>query len=125
VAMLLAVLERHIGLTVSNREVYAATVGGVRIAEPASDLSLAVAIAGAVKRQPTLPGVVAIGEVGLAGEIRPVSAVRSRLAEAARLGFTTAFVPKGSGVATGGGITVVEVETLTHALGACFVGKRP
>jgi DNA repair protein RadA/Sms len=125
VAMLLAVLERHNKLALSNREVYAASVGGVRIGEPASDLALAVAIAGAFRSQCTIPGLVAIGEVGLAGEIRPVSAVRSRLAEATRLGFTTALVPKGSGVSSGAGITVIEVSSLQHALGAGFDSRRP
>jgi DNA repair protein RadA/Sms len=125
VAMLLAVLERHNRLVLSNREVYAASVGGVRVAEPASDLALAVAIAGAFRSQCTISGLVAIGEVGLAGEIRPVSAVRSRLAEASRLGFTTALVPQGSGVGSGGGITVVEVESLKHALTAGFDRRRP
>jgi DNA repair protein RadA/Sms len=125
VAMLLAVLERHQQLKLSDKEVYAASVGGVRIGEPASDLALAVAIAGAARGLCTTPGLVAIGEVGLAGEIRPVSAVRSRLAEAARLGFTTALVPNGSGAAHGMGITVVEVRTLSDALRAGFDGRRP
>jgi DNA repair protein RadA/Sms len=125
VAMLLAVLERHQQLKLSDKEVYAASVGGVRIGEPASDLALAVAIAGAARGLCTTPGLVAIGEVGLAGEIRPVSAVRSRLAEAARLGFSTALVPNGSGAAHGGGITVVEVRTLSDALRAGFDGRRP
>jgi DNA repair protein RadA/Sms len=125
VAMLLAVLERHHKLVMSTREVYAASVGGVRIEEPASDLALAVAISGAARGRCTIPGLVAIGEVGLAGEIRPVSAVRSRLAEAARLGFTTALVPKASGANSAGGITVVEVGTLSDALAAGFDGRRP
>jgi DNA repair protein RadA/Sms len=125
VAMLLAVLERHHKLALSTREVYAASVGGVRVGEPASDLALAVAIAGAARGQRTIPGLVAIGEVGLAGEIRPVSAVRSRLAEAARLGFSTALVPKGSGATSSGGIAVVEVGTLGDALTAGFRDRRP
>jgi DNA repair protein RadA/Sms len=123
VAMLLAVLERHVGLKLSDREVYAATVGGVRISEPASDLSLAVAIAGGTWSRRAVPGLVAIGEVGLAGEIRPVSALRSRLAEAARLGFTTAYVPVGSGITTAGAMRVVEVADLKAAIGSCFDGR--
>jgi DNA repair protein RadA/Sms len=120
VAMLLAVLERHNGVALSKREVYAATVGGVRIAEPASDLALALAVAGSVLNCYPTPGTVAIGEVGLAGEIRPVSAVRSRLAEAARLGFTRAIVPTRSGAAKDGRIQAIEVETLAQALRECF-----
>jgi DNA repair protein RadA/Sms len=115
VAMLLAVLERRAGRTLANREVYAATVGGVRIAEPASDLALALAICSALDDRPLSASTVAIGEVGLAGEIRPVSAVRSRLAEAARLGFTRALVPAGSEARTAG-IEVIESTDLCQAL---------
>jgi DNA repair protein RadA/Sms len=125
VAMLLAVLERHEKVQLSDREVYAASVGGVRVSEPASDLALAIAIAGARRGQRAIAGLVAIGEVGLAGEVRAVAAVRSRLAEAARLGFTTALVPKGSAAAHGGAMTVIEVRTLSDALGVCFDGRRP
>lgn len=97
VAMLLAVIERQLKLKLPCREVYTATVGGVRVIEPASDLSLALAIIGATRGDAIAPGVVAIGEVGLAGELRPVSAMRARLAEAARLGFTSAIVPRHGG----------------------------
>jgi DNA repair protein RadA/Sms len=91
--MLLAVLQRSLGITLSKHEVYAATVGGVRLAEPASDLALALALCSTARNNAAVPGLVAIGEVGLAGEIRPVASMRARLAEAARLGFTTALVP--------------------------------
>jgi DNA repair protein RadA/Sms len=115
VAMLLAVIERRLGLQLSNREVYTATVGGVRVAEPASDLSLALSIVGAARDAEVLPGLVAIGEVGLAGEIRPVSAVRARLAEAARLGFTKAIVPLHSGASVPQ-MHVIEVADLADAV---------
>jgi DNA repair protein RadA/Sms len=115
VAMLLAVLERRAGLSLADREVYAATVGGVRIAEPASDLALALAIAGAKRDVAVCPGLVAVGEVGLAGELRPVSAVRARLVEAARLGFTTALVPQRCGT-TVAGMRVLEVADVSAAL---------
>jgi DNA repair protein RadA/Sms len=121
VAMLLAVIERRLGLTLSNREVYTATVGGVRLAEPASDLSLALAIVGAAMDDAVTPGLVAIGEIGLAGELRPVSAVRARLAEAGRLGFTRAIVPPNCGAQLAG-MQTVEVadlrEAVLHALPA-------
>jgi DNA repair protein RadA/Sms len=132
VAMLLAVLERRAELKVSDREVYTATVGGVRIVEPASDLALTLAIAAARSNQPLRQGMVAIGEVGLAGELRPVSAVRARVAEAARLGFTTALVPKRSGpavAASGQGATTVrciEVARIGDALSYALPGySRP
>jgi DNA repair protein RadA/Sms len=115
VAMVLAVLEQRAEVRLARREVYAATVGGVRVAEPASDLALALAIASAVGNRPVTSGTVAIGEVGLAGEIRPVAAVRARLAEAARLGFDHALVPPGVD-GGGSGITVTEVRDLRQAL---------
>ena len=88
VAMVLAVVERR-GQVRLGEDVYTATVGGVRLAEPAADLALGLAVAGAAKTR-RAHRLVAVGEVGLAGEVRPVSGVGRRLAEAARLGFTTA-----------------------------------
>jgi DNA repair protein RadA/Sms len=115
VAMLLAVIERRLGVKVSDREVYTATVGGVRLADPASDLALSLAIVGASHDAALAPGIVAIGEVGLAGEMRPVAAMQARLAEAARLGFTTAIVPSRSALKHAG-ITTVEVPDLADAV---------
>jgi len=115
VAMLLAVIERWLELSLSAREVYSATVGGVRISEPASDLAIALAIVGAARGTAVPAGVVAIGEVGLAGELRPVSAARARLAEAARLGFSTAVVPPGCGTSSAP-IRTVEVADITSAI---------
>jgi DNA repair protein RadA/Sms len=98
VAMLLAVLERRAGVRLHDAEVYAATVGGMRVTEPAADLALAMAITSA-RRDVALPSdLVVIGEIGLAGEIRRVAGVERRLAEAARLGFGRALVPPDSGV---------------------------
>jgi DNA repair protein RadA/Sms len=115
VAMVLAVLERRADVRLHDRDVYAATVGGVRLVEPATDLALALTVASAAKDHALAPGLIAIGEVGLAGEIRPVSGVASRLAEAARLGFTTALVPPDPGLVPEG-MTVVEVGDLRRAL---------
>jgi DNA repair protein RadA/Sms len=115
VAMMLAVLERRAGVKVSAADVYTATVGGVRLVEPAADLAIALAIAGAARDRP-LPGdLVALGEVGLAGEVRPVGALTGRLQEAARLGFRRALVPAGVDV-TVAGIATVEVGDLRAAL---------
>jgi DNA repair protein RadA/Sms len=114
-AMILAVLDRRVGQRVHDQDVYAATVGGVRLVEPAADLALALATAGAASDR-TLPGdLVAIGEVGLAGEVRPVGAMGARLQEAARLGFTTALVPPGCAVRVEG-IRAREVSDLRGAL---------
>jgi DNA repair protein RadA/Sms len=91
--MVLAVLGNRVGLKLTDQEVYVATVGGVKIAEPVADLSVAIAVASSVMDRPIHPGLIAIGEVGLAGEVRRVGGLEKRLAEAARLGFTKAIVP--------------------------------
>ncbi|HVF05096.1 MAG TPA: DNA repair protein RadA [Frankiaceae bacterium] len=117
-AMLLAVLERRAATVLKDYDVYASTVGGVRLQEPAVDLALALALAGAKTNLPGPAGLVAIGEVGLAGDVRRVTAVGRRLAEAARLGFTRALVPAGSGATAPAGLTVTEVDTLGRALAA-------
>jgi DNA repair protein RadA/Sms len=120
VAMVLAVLERRGGVKLGDKEIYTATVGGVRLNEPAADLAVALAVAGAARDRP-LPGdMIAIGEVGLAGEVRPVGSVVTRLQEAARLGFRRALVPQGMSGADQGpsvdGITVTAVADLGAAL---------
>ncbi len=94
VAMILAVLERRGGVKkLAGSDVYTATVGGMRVVEPAADLAVALAVASAADDLLLPPHTVAIGEVGLAGEVRPVTALRRRLTEAARLGFRHALVP--------------------------------
>jgi DNA repair protein RadA/Sms len=95
-AMLLAVLHRHAGVAVFDQDVFVNAVGGVKIDEPAADLPVLLAIVSSLKGQP-LPGkMVAFGEVGLAGEVRPVQRGLERLKEAAKLGFTFAIIPKGN-----------------------------
>jgi DNA repair protein RadA/Sms len=97
VAKVLAVLERRASLPLGKSDVFAATVGGMRIIEPAGDLALAMAVASAKLDIPLPPDMVIIGEVGLAGEVRRVGSVGRRLAEAARLGFKRALIPPDSG----------------------------
>lgn len=123
VAMVLAVLARRASIDVASTDVYAATVGGVRLAEPATDLAVALAVAGAQKNSPLATGLVAIGEVGLAGEIRRVTATSRRLAEAARLGFTHALVPPDPGRVPDG-IAALEVADLGTALRLAFPGAE-
>lgn len=96
VAMILAVLDRHCQVPTRNSECYVSTVGGVRLAEPAADLALALAMASSLADAPFTKGTVALGEVGLAGDVRAVQGVPRRLAEAARIGFQRAIIPKGS-----------------------------
>jgi DNA repair protein RadA/Sms len=93
IAMVLAVLQQHCGIRLHSHDVFASTVGGARLSEPASDLAVAVAIASATYVTPPPVGVVAMGEIGLAGELRRVRDLPQRLAEAARLGFKMAVVP--------------------------------
>lgn len=93
VAMVLAVLQSRGRVFLGKSDVYAATVGGMRLVEPAADLAIALAIASAESDVSIPAGWVILGEVGLAGEVRKVTGVARRLAEAERLGFTTALVP--------------------------------
>ncbi len=123
VAMILAVLDKRGGLRLAQSEVYVATVGGVRLTDPGVDLALALAVASSARDRPLPLGTVVVGEVGLAGEVRRVPGVERRLAEAARLGFTRALVPPGSGRAPDG-VRTVEVDDLRAALGALSPDAR-
>ncbi len=92
--LLLAVLEKRIGLNMSNLDAYINIVGGMRLDEPAADLAVALSIVSAIKDIPIDENTIAFGEIGLSGEIRSVSRVASRITEAARLGFTRCILPK-------------------------------
>jgi DNA repair protein RadA/Sms len=116
VAMVLAVLERRAGVVLVNRDTYVATVGGARLSEPSTDLAVALAVASAGNDLPLAPGTIAVGEVGLAGEVRPVAAVGRRLAEAARLGFRHAIIPAGTDDTAPEGVTVYEAADVASAL---------
>jgi len=115
-AMLIAVLEQHAGLRLADRDIFASAVGGVRVVEPASDLALLLAIAGAHYRRAVEPRTVAVGEVGLGGEVRPVSQIEQRLREAARLGARRAVVPVMRGPVKVEGLEVVEVKSVDRAM---------
>ena len=115
VAMLLAVLERRGGLKLHDAEVYTATVGGMKVVEPAADLAVALAVASAQRDVSLPPDMIVLGELGLAGELRRVNGVGRRLAEAARLGFTRALVPPDSDVRNSG-MKITEVHNLGQVL---------
>ncbi|RSM41604.1 DNA repair protein RadA [Amycolatopsis balhimycina DSM 5908] len=117
VAMVLAVLEKRGGLKLGDKDVYTATVGGMKITEPGIDLALVLALTSSFEDVALSPRLVSVGEVGLAGEIRRVPSVGRRLAEAARLGFTHALVPPDSGKPPAG-IRVLEVSNVADALNA-------
>jgi DNA repair protein RadA/Sms len=93
-AMLLAVLHRHAGVSCMDQDVFVNAVGGVRIGEPAADLAVLLAIHSSLRGEPLPRGFLAFGEVGLAGEVRPAPRGQERLREAAKLGFAVAVVPK-------------------------------
>ena len=123
VAMVLAVLERRGKVPLGHQDVYASTVGGVRLAEPAADLALALAVASAAGDLALPTDVVAVGELGLAGEVRRVTGVARRLVEAARLGFGRAMVPRDCGPYPDG-MYIVEVSDLPGALAMLKSGVR-
>ena len=114
-AMTLAVLELRAGVALAGRDVYVATVGGAKLTEPAVDLALALAVASAAEHRALPPDLIAIGEVGLAGEVRRVAGVQQRLNEAARLGFKRAIVPADSGAHVAG-VEIIEVGRLKQAI---------
>ncbi|GEB53656.1 DNA repair protein RadA [Streptomyces cacaoi] len=116
VSMMLAVLEQRGRIAaLGKRDIYSATVGGVKLSEPAGDLAVALALASAASDTPLPKNLVAIGEVGLAGEVRRVTGVQRRLSEAARLGFTHALVPADPGRIPDG-MRVLEVADVGEAL---------
>ena len=122
VAMIIAVLAKRAGAPIGSSAVYLSTVGGVRLTEPASDLAIALAVASSVMERPLKENSIAFGELGLAGELRAVSGIPRRLAEAARLGFRTAYVP--AGVIGNGpmpdGMDVVECADIRSAVHAAL-----
>jgi DNA repair protein RadA/Sms len=116
-AMLLAVLNRHAGIPCFDQDVFINAVGGVKIAEPAVDLAVILSIVSSLKNKPLEPKLIVFGEVGLAGEVRPVQGGQMRLKEAAKLGFTKAIVPKANAPKTKiAGLEVIAVERLEQAL---------
>ena len=119
--MVAAVLQQRAKMRLQNSDIFVATVGGARVTEPAADLAIALAMGSAAKNVALRSDIVAMGEIGLAGELRRVPEVRKRLAEAARLGFKSAIIPPESGSGAARiteieGLQVFEAPTLAHAL---------
>ena len=116
-AMLLAVLHRHAGVSCMDQDVFVNAVGGVRISEPAADLAVLLAIQGSLRGRPLPRGFVAFGEVGLAGEIRPAPRGQERLREAAKLGFSVALVPAANAPKKPiEGLTIHAIERVEQAV---------
>jgi DNA repair protein RadA/Sms len=121
VAMILAVLQQHAGIRLHNHDVFVSSVGGARLTEPSNDLAIALAITSASRGKALGRNVVAIGELGLSGELRRVRDVGLRLAEAGRMGFRSAVIPAQASETAGSsrlldGMRVVDVDNIARAL---------
>ena len=116
-AMLLAVLHRHAGIATWEQDVFVNAVGGVRIAEPAADLAVCLAVVSSFSDKPISPRVAVFGEIGLAGEVRPAQRGQDRLREIAKLGFEKVVIPK-SNLPKGKivGLEIVAVERIDRAV---------
>ncbi|MBM2824838.1 MAG: radA, partial [Dehalococcoidales bacterium] len=124
--LIAAVLTRRVGLKLGNQDIMVNVTGGLKIEEPAADLGIALAIASSFRDVPVDPELVAVGEVGLTGEIRAVSQPDRRVSEAARLGFKRCLVPAvGARVTPPGGIQLIPVSTLREAIRVGLVGDKP
>ncbi len=119
--LLLAVLEKRIGLNFTNMDTYVNIVGGMRLDEPAADLAVALSLVSALRDKPIDDNIIAFGEIGLSGEIRSVSRVAARIQEAARLGFTKCILPKASLKSLGkcpDDLELIGVQSLAQAIAA-------
>ena len=120
-SLLLAVLQRHGGISLTGDDVFVNVVGGLRIGETAADLPTLLAIVSSLRDRPCRPGLISFGEVGLAGEVRPVRFGTERISEAAKQGFSFAIVPRANvPKQKPDGIEIVGVRKLTEALDAAF-----
>jgi DNA repair protein RadA/Sms len=118
-ALLLAVLNRHAGVSCFDQDVFINAVGGVKISEPAADLAVTCAIYSSMRNQPLPRGLVVFGEIGLAGEVRPAPRGQERLREAAKLGFSKAIVPRANAPKQAiEGLEVIAVDRIDAALNA-------
>lgn len=115
-ALIIAVLEKHAKLNLSTQDIYINVAGGMKLDEPSADLSVAIAIASSVREFIVPTDTVAVGEIGLTGEIRSVTAIDKRITEAEKLGFKRIIIPAGNKGATGNSIQVVPVKNINQAL---------
>jgi len=114
-AMLIAVLEQHGGLRLGDQDVYAAAAGGLKVLEPAADLAISLAVAGARLGRAVPDGFAAIGEIGLSGQLRPVSQMHERIAAAARRGVTRLVVPASQKVQAPKSLEIIKIEHISAA----------
>lgn len=118
ISLIMAVLEKRVGMMLQNHDAYVKVAGGVRLDEPSIDLAIAVSIASSFRDSPTAAGDVIIGEVGLTGEVRRVTRVEQRVMEAVKLGFTRVIIPKKceGGWTAPDGIEVVGIDSVNEAI---------
>ncbi|MFO8102127.1 MAG: DNA repair protein RadA [Dehalococcoidia bacterium] len=123
--LLAAVLSRRGGVSLANQDVIANVAGGIRINEPAVDLGIALAIASSFRNMRVAPGLVVVGEIGLSGELRPVSQLDRRVGEAAKLGFETCILPfpLPAGLPPSNGIELRPVGTVMEAIKTALVSR--
>ena len=122
--LLVAVLSKRVGMGLSNQDVFANVVGGLRINEPAADLALAVAIASSYRNRPVAPDLALVGEIGLSGELRAIGQTEKRLMEASKLGFGRCLLPRGVGqrrLPKVEGIQLIPVRSVAEALDVALV----
>lgn len=125
VSMMVAVLQARLGFELDRKDIFASTIGGAHAFEPAADVAIMLSLASAQMDLPVAPGVVAIGEVSLTGELRPVTGLQQRLAEASRLGFTTAITPPhAKSVKVPEGMTLRTCNDIMEALKAVLPVER-
>ena len=124
--MLAAVLSRRVGLNLSNQDIIVNVVGGLKVREPATDAAVSLAIASSLRNVPVSPGTVALGEVGLSGELRSVPQLQRRLSEASRLGFRRCLLPEAAGEDAHSveGMEQIVSPTLADALSRCLPRPR-
>jgi DNA repair protein RadA/Sms len=118
--MIIAVLEKRLDFKFGRSDVFVSVAGGIRITEPAADLGLALSIVSNETNRPLPDGLVVIGELGLAGEVRRVGQLDRRLQEAARHGLTRALIPAGAKAGRPAGLQIIEVRSLAEAVSAAF-----
>jgi DNA repair protein RadA/Sms len=125
-ALLLAVLERKVGVQLVGADVFANVAGGLFVDEPALDLAVAVAVASAARNRPCARDLIVFGEIGLAGEVRGVARAATRLAEAASMGFTRALWPASTAdrllAGERGGVELVPVRSVDEAVARALDG---
>ncbi len=120
-ALILAILEKRLGMAISSQDVFLNIAGGIKVVEPSIDLSVAIAVASSFREVPVGADILVLGELGLSGEVRAVSQIGPRLAEGARLGFKQAIIPQGNLKAASflpdASMEILGVKTLTEAIG--------